>query len=117
MARQTAYHAGRAAERSVAEYYRRKGAIIAAERWRGRGGEIDIIAREGDRVVFIEVKKSRSHAEAAQRLSGRQVQRIYGAASEFLAGEPKGSLTESRFDVALVDANGEIDLLENALCI
>ena len=40
--------------------------------------------------------------------------RIYGAASEFLAGEPAGQLTEVRFDVALVDAVGRIEVLENA---
>ncbi len=116
MGSQTAYYSGLAAEKSVAEIYRRRGAIIAAERWRGKGGEIDLIAREGDEIIFIEVKRSRSHAEAAVRLSSRQIGRIFTAASEFLAGEPMGQLTESRFDVALVDAQGKVDLLENALC-
>ena len=40
--------------------------------------------------------------------------RIYAAAEEFLGGEPTGQLTESRFDVALVDAMGRIEVLENA---
>jgi putative endonuclease len=40
--------------------------------------------------------------------------RIYAAAAEFLAGEPNGALTPARFDVALVDGFGRIEVLENA---
>jgi putative endonuclease len=40
--------------------------------------------------------------------------RIYGAASEFIAGEPAGQLTPVRFDVALVDGSGQIRVIENA---
>lgn len=91
--------------------------MIVADRWRGRGGEIDLVARDGDKVIFIEVKKSKTHAEAATRLLPAQISRIFAAASEFLATEPKGQLTETQFDVALVDEQGKIDLLENALCV
>ena len=65
-------------------------------------------------MIFVEVKKSRDFARAAESLSYRQMQRILGAAEEFVAGEPKGLLTEMRFDVALVDAVGRIEILENA---
>lgn len=108
------YHGGRAAEDSVAQFYARSGRSIAVRRWRGRSGEIDLIAREGDGVVFIEVKSSSTHARAAERLGARQQGRIYRAAAEFLEGEPKGSLTAARFDVALVDAMGRIEIIENA---
>ncbi len=108
------YHAGFAAEEQVASLYGRSGRAVCARRWRGASGEIDLIARDGDGVIFIEVKQSRTHAEAAERLSGRQMARIYGAAAEFLEGEPKGQLTQARFDVALVDAVGRIEIVENA---
>ena len=108
------YHAGLAAEDLIARDYRRRGHQIVAQRWRGRRGEIDLIVREEDRVIFVEVKKSRDFARAAESLSYRQMQRILGAAEEFVAGEPKGLLTEMRFDVALVDAVGRIEILENA---
>ena len=89
---------------------------IRAERYRGSAGEIDLIADDGDSVIFIEVKKSKSHAAAAARLTPRQIQRIMGSAAEFLAGEPAGQDTNARFDVALVDAQGRIEILENAVC-
>jgi len=108
------YHAGLAAEDQVARHYSCSGRPIAARRWRGSAGEIDLIARDGAEVIFIEVKKSTSHAEAALHLTERQMRRIYTAASEFLGGEPFGQLTEVRFDVALVDQAGRIEVLENA---
>ena len=108
------YHAGFAAEEQVAQLYDRSGRAVCARRWRGSAGEIDLIARDGAEVIFIEVKQSKTHALAAEHLTARQMARIYGAASEFLAGEPAGQMTEVRFDVALVDAVGRIEVLENA---
>ena len=108
------YQAGLAAEDQVAQLYGRSGRAVCARRWRGSGGEIDLIARDGAEVIFIEVKQSRTHAQAAEHLTPRQMARIYASASEFLAGEPKGQLTEVRFDVALVDGMGRIEVLENA---
>lgn len=108
------FHAGLAAEAAVARLYERNGLSVAATRWRSAAGEIDLIARDGAEVVFIEVKHSRSHAGAAERLSSRQMARIYDAASLFLAGERAGQNTASRFDVALVDGQGRVKIIENA---
>ncbi len=110
----TAYRAGLAAEETVAQTYERTGRPVLATRWRGSAGEIDLIAQDGDGVVFIEVKKSRSHAQAAARLTRRQMDRIYGAGSEFLATQPRGQLTDVRFDLALVDEKGRVEVIENA---
>ena len=114
MSGSTSYHAGRVAEELVAQDYTRRNHAIAARRWRGKSGEIDLIAREGDTVVFVEVKKSRSFANAAARLGRRQMNRICASASEFLSGEPKGQLTEVRFDLAVVNGVGALEVIENA---
>lgn len=110
-----AYHAGLAAEEQVAERYRRQGLTICARRWRGRSGEIDLIARDGGQVVFIEVKQSATHARAAENLSPRQIGRLCRAASEFLARDDRGQETDCRFDLALVDGQGKIEILGNAI--
>ncbi|WP_139838630.1 YraN family protein [Pseudoruegeria aquimaris] len=114
MRQQMNYHAGLAAERAVERHYSARGARLRHHRWRGRGGEVDLIAREGDELIFIEVKKSSTHARAAARLGRRQLQRIMAAAEEFLAGEPAGLNTPMRIDLALVDAEGKIEVIENA---
>lgn len=115
MTGKVSYLAGLTAEDCVAREYRRRGVDVLEARWRGQGGEIDLIARDGDEIVFIEVKKSRSFAKAAARISSRQVERIYLAASEFVETQPAGQLTPMRFDAALVDATGRVDILEAAL--
>ncbi len=109
-----AYRSGAAAEAGVARDYERRGFAIARRRWRGKGGEIDLIARKEDRVIFIEVKSARDFATAAERVGTRQMQRLYAAAGEFLEGEPAGQLTPARFDVALVDGRGACQIVENA---
>lgn len=111
----TGHLSGLAAEDAVERHYRGTGRPIAARRWRSPAGEIDLIAREGDTVIFVEVKRARSHAQALQKLGVRQIQRIQAAVAGFLEGEPKGGLTEVRFDLALVDGLGRIEILENAL--
>ena len=110
----TSYHAGLAAEGAVENHYVRTGCAIADRRWRGTGGEIDIIARDGAELIFVEVKKSRDFVRAAEQLSQRQMTRIYKTASEYLAGEPSGQDTNVRFDVALMDEAGKIQVIENA---
>lgn len=109
------YHAGLSAEGRVAQDYERRGFPLARQRWRGQAGEIDLIVRDGDGLVFVEVKKSRSFSRAAERLTARQVARLQRAAEEFLGTQPRGSLTEVRFDVALVNARGEMQVIENAI--
>lgn len=109
-----AWEAGRAAEESVARLYESRGLTIAARRWRGDGGEIDLVVRDGAALVFVEVKQAETFAQAALRLDDRQMARIYAAASAFLGGEPAGQATEVRFDVALVDGLGRVEIVEAA---
>ena len=110
----SSYHTGLSAEARIAQDYERRGFTIARRRWRGDGGEIDLVTREGDGIVFVEVKKARCLSEAAERLSQRQIRRIYTSAAQFLEGEPRGQLTPARFDVALVDHAGAYHIIENA---
>ncbi|NVK60525.1 MAG: YraN family protein [Rhodobacteraceae bacterium] len=106
--------AGLSAEARIAQDYERRGYRLAGQRWRGRSGEIDLILRDGDGLIFVEVKKSRSFDRALERLSSRQIRRLMKAAEEYVGQEPRGSLTDMRFDVALMDAHGMIRVLENA---
>ncbi|EPX76709.1 YraN family protein [Salipiger mucosus] len=108
------YLAGLAAEDCVAQDYARRGYAVADRRWRGRGGEIDLVLHDGAGFVFVEVKKSRDFDRALARLSQRQVRRLQSAAEEYVGGTPGGALTDMRFDVALVDAHGFLRVIENA---
>ena len=111
---QRAYLAGAAAEDLVARHYEQHGYSVADRRWRGGGSEIDLILRQGAALVFVEVKHSKTRDRAAARISQAQIRRIYASAGKYLENEPAGQLTEARFDVALVDGTGEIEIIENA---
>lgn len=108
------YCAGVAAEDQVEEHYRRRGLTPLERRWRGKGGEIDLILRDGAAYVFVEVKRARTHAAAAARVSPRQMARILDGAGDYLARSEAGLLSETRIDVATVDGAGTVEVLANA---
>ena len=108
------YYAGLCAEDTVAQVYTRNGARLLEKRWRGPGGEIDLIFEDGARVVFVEVKTSKTHVNALQRVTHRQMARICASAEAYLGRCPQGSLTDMRIDVALVDGHGAVRIVRNA---
>jgi putative endonuclease len=110
------YLAGRVAEDQVAADYARRGYRILSRRWRGRAGELDLVVEKNGTIIVIEVKKSRSFARAAERLSPRQQARIWDSAADYVGHMPLGQRTDVRVDVALLDCHGDLRVLENALC-
>lgn len=108
------HHNGLAAEEIVVTDYARRGLSTSRRRWRGPGGEIDLIVEDGDGLIFVEVKRAETHDLAAGRLSRQQLERICASASDYLAQMPKGQLTDCRVDLALVDAIGRVAIIENA---
>ncbi|WP_420862734.1 YraN family protein [Algirhabdus cladophorae] len=110
----TNYHAGLAAEDSVARHYLDAGYSLCASRWRGQSGEIDLVVQGASGLVFVEVKKSRSFEKAARALGARQQARIIGAAAEYLAAAYGTLDHEARFDLAVVDSTGTVQVAENA---
>ena len=70
---------------------------------RGSGiGEVDLIARRGAVLAFIEVKFRPDHTRAAAAISHRQQRRIVRAARSFLAAHPQFTRFTLRFDAILV---------------
>lgn len=100
--RRNAFRLGLSAEMRAAALLLAKGYRITARRWRSPAGEIDIVARRGDLVVFVEVKARASLDAAAYSVTPRQQQRIPAAAAAWLAGNPADARAELRFDAILV---------------
>jgi putative endonuclease len=65
----------------------RRGYVILARRWRQRGGEIDIIAKDGPTTVFVEVKArdGRRFGEGSEAVTARKQRRIVQLALHYLA--------------------------------
>lgn len=110
----TSHYAGLAAEDAVARSYTAKGAAVLARRWRCEHGEIDLIIREPDGLVFVEVKR-RSRRIEDDPVTERQWRRLEAAVETYMFRAETGD-APMRFDVALVGADGAIEVTRNARC-
>jgi putative endonuclease len=100
--RQVAFRLGLSAETRAAALLLAKGYRIVARRWRSPVGEIDLVARRGRVLVFVEVKARVSFDDAAEAVTPRQQRRITAAAAAWLASHPHDADRDIRFDVVLV---------------
>jgi putative endonuclease len=105
--RQAAFRVGISAENRAAAFLIVKGFRILARRWRSPLGEIDIVARRRQLLVFVEVKARPSLEEAAESVNLRQRRRIAAAAEIWLAAYSDDTIRDIRFDAVLV-APGKI---------
>ena len=100
--RQTAFKLGLSAESRAAAFLMVKGYRIAARRWRCPAGEIDIVARRGGLLIFVEVKARAKLDDAAYSVTGRNQRRVAAAAAAWLAANPDDAGCDMRFDAILV---------------
>lgn len=93
---------GQAAETVAAEFLIRQGLAILQRNFRCRFGEIDLIARDGDAVVFVEVRmRARAgFGGAAESITAAKRARLVKTAGAYLAGQRK--TPRCRFDAVLV---------------
>ena len=101
-ARQAAYRLGHAAEWRAVWRLRLAGYTVLARRYKTKLGEIDIVARRGDVLAFVEVKARRDFAAAADALGSRQFGRVARAAALYVAHHPRYAAHTLRFDAVLV---------------
>ena len=108
--------AGVCAEEGVARSYAHAGAEILSRRCRTPGGELDIVAREGDILVFVEVKRRKRAELCDAPISVRQWQRLEQAATHYMIAfvDKTGAVGGCRFDVALVAQDGSARIIKNA---
>ncbi len=104
--RLAAWRRGRRAEAWAAWWLRLKGYRIVAQDYRCPAGEIDLIARRGRLLAFIEVKQRAAQEAAAEAISARQRRRIARAAEAFLQAHPQFGDLHLRFDAVLLTGWG-----------
>ena len=96
---------GAAGEEFAARYLVEKGYTLLERNYRGPQGEVDIIAREGEYLVFVEVRtRGRgSLLVPAETVDRRKQRRIIATAYHYLESHP-GEL-QPRFDLVAVDSS------------
>jgi putative endonuclease len=104
-----------AAERRAARWYRLRGwRILGANVWAG-GNEVDLIARRGRELRFVEVKEKRGPAfgSAFEAVTDEKQRRVRRAAEAWLASRPELRTLRIGFDVVAVDG-GRLERLADA---
>lgn len=109
-------HVGDEAEMLAAAHLEKHGLCVVARNYRCRQGEIDLIMRDGDTLVFVEVRlrTNSKFGGAAESITQQKQGKILQAARHYLAGQRQ--LPPCRFDAVLLgglDA-GTIEWLKNA---
>ena len=99
---------GRTGEDEASLFLENKGMKIIRRNFRHRGGEVDIIALEGETLVFIEVKAWAGYGIEAleQALDYKKQNRIIETAKYFLSVHRKYRYMAVRFDVIFISSQG-----------
>ena len=100
--RRKAERKGHGAERLAALALRLKGYRIVARRYRTKLGEVDLIARKGDLVAFIEVKARRGQQAALDAVSPAAQSRIRAASEMWLSRQRDAARISLRYDIVAV---------------
>jgi len=112
--RQRAEARGRSAERLASLLLMVKGYRILAHRARTPVGEIDLIARRGKTLAFIEVKARHDRTSALESLTPRQRQRIARAAGAFVRSRPDLADLNWRFDLIAAAGSWRLHHMKDA---
>ena len=106
---------GADAENLAVEFLERAGLALVARNYRCRFGEIDVIARDGAVLVFVEVRmrSSARFGGAAASITRAKQAKLLRAARHYLAGIARAPAC--RFDALLIDGKSQsIEWLRNA---
>lgn len=102
---------GKRAEQTAAVFLQKKGLRVLQKNYRCRNGEIDIVAEDGNVLVFVEVRRRRRVEDAAASIDRRKQRRLTAAATHYLSG---GGEQPCRFDAVLVDEKNAVHWLRGA---
>ena len=94
----------------------RAGLALVARNYTCRYGEIDLVMRERDVVVFVEVRyrSASGFGDGVDSVSAAKRAKLVRAAGAFLAGHPRLAGAACRFDVLAIDEAGAVDWRQNA---
>jgi putative endonuclease len=105
---------GRSGEQSAERYLRSKGLHLVARNHRCVQGEIDLVMRDGETLVFVEVRrrKSTDYGSPLETVSAAKQRKVIAAAQHFIASQKISSRQALRFDVVGIVSDGAGDTIE-----
>ncbi len=113
---------GKRFEDRAARLLRRAGLTLIARNYRCKLGEIDLVCRDGNTLVFVEVRyrSPRGYACAAASVTPAKQRKLLAAAQHYLQTHRLSDQTPCRIDVVAIDAGQragehEIQWIKNAI--
>ena len=102
---------GRYAEQWACHFLRQQGLKLVARNFRCRTGEIDLVMRDGDQLVFVEVRfrKNNTYGSPAESIDLRKQARVIRCAEYFLQRSATLARLPARFDVVTLTSAKEQD--------
>lgn len=113
--RQNKRETGSCYEEMVAAFLQKQGILILERNYRCRSGEIDIVAKDGRYLVFVEVKYRSSSASgsALEAIDEKKAVRVRRVAAFYLHAHRYPENTPCRFDAAGIDGE-RLTYIKNA---
>ncbi len=101
--------AGAAFETQAQRDLERAGLVLLSRNYTTRHGELDLVMRDGERIVFVEVRQRTrtGHGGAAGSITASKRARLVRTASLWLAAHPQHARRACRFDVVSYDGTGQ----------
>lgn len=96
------------AEAAALDQLRAAGLTLIARNFVARGGELDLVMRDGNTLVFVEVRfrADGGHGDGLDSVSPTKQRRLVAAARQYLADHPKYARWTTRFDAVALGAGG-----------
>ena len=109
-------HKGQQKERLAEQYLIQQGLRPLTRNFRCKMGEIDLVMRDADTTVFVEVRyrKNSAFGSALESVDFRKRSRLIRAAEFYLLRQSGANDYPSRFDVVAISGDDKIDWVENA---
>ncbi len=105
---------GEAAEALAGRWLQNRGLTLVEKNYRCKSGEIDLIMRDGETLVFVEVRY-RSHTgfgSAVDSVTPAKQQKLFHSAQRYL--QQLGHTPACRFDIIGIDRENRIQWIRNA---
>lgn len=111
------FNLGKIGENKAAKFLQQKGYQIIEKNFKSKFGEIDIIAKKNNLIVFVEVKtrSSKNFGSGFESVDSRKIEKIIKTANYFISVK---NLHDNllRFDIISID-QGKITHIENAFTL
>jgi putative endonuclease len=108
---------GQHAEKEAWQFLATQGFELLEKNFSCRAGEIDLIVRDTETLVFVEVRfrQNSSYGSGAETVTSAKRRRIIRTAEYYLLGNPDTSNLDFRFDV--ISIGSSVDWIENAFTL